>query len=225
VDGTTQLWFSFLAGIYAPVGSPCIIVLYPGYLSFLAGTRGEHPTISPFSLGLAVAAGVMVSLFLGGIFFALLEQVLGSAIRSVITPVAFLLLVVFSLLLLSDFDPIPPMGRFPLSYPRSPHGSAFLVGLLFGIFILPCNAAVIMILLALATTASGAVEFVAVFLTFGMGITLPLLLLAAISRIRSRQVLQFLTRHRLLVRRIAGMIMLFIAVWYLVLFFFPGVFR
>jgi cytochrome c-type biogenesis protein len=96
MDGTTLLWFSFLAGIYAPVGSPCVMVLYPGYISFLAGNGGGKQAISPFSLGILVASGVIISLLAGGILFTLLVQVLGGTAREIITPVAYLLLLIFA---------------------------------------------------------------------------------------------------------------------------------
>ncbi|MEI7856848.1 MAG: cytochrome c biogenesis protein CcdA [Methanomicrobiales archaeon] len=227
MDGTTLLWLSFLAGIYAPVGSPCVIVLYPGYIAFLAGMGDEKSKVSPLSLGIMVATGLILSLLIGGILFSLLVQVTGGAARVVITPAAYLLLACFSVLLLLDIDLLPSAGIIPFPVPRAgtPYGAAFLLGLLFGVIILPCNAAVILVLLALATTASGAAESMGVFLAFGIGMTLPLLLIAGISRFRSRQVMAFLSRHRLMVRRIAGLIMLLIAAGYLVLFYFSGVFR
>jgi cytochrome c-type biogenesis protein len=222
MDGTTLLWFSFLAGIYAPVGSPCVMVLYPGYISFLAGKGNGKNRVSPLILGAMVAAGVILSLIAGGILFTLLVQVVGGTAREIITPAAYLLLLTLSLLLLLDIDFLPSAGRIPVSRAGTPYGEAFLLGLLFGIILLPCNTAVILVLFALATTASGTVESMEVFLAFGLGMILPLLLIAGISQFRSRQVMGFLTRHRLLVRRIAGLVLLLIAVWYLVLFFFQG---
>ena len=176
MDSTTLLWLSFLAGIYAPVGSPCMIVLYPGYLAFLAGSDGERkPGISPFSLSIAVAVGVLLSLIVGGILFALAIQVLGSEVRALVTPAAFLLLLVFALLLLLDIDPFRFTGTLPL--PRvgqlSPSVSPLFLGLFFGLIILPCNAIVILVLIALATTATGAQESVGIFLAFGIGIIFP----------------------------------------------------
>lgn len=228
MDATTTLGLSFLAGFYAPAGSPCVFVLYPAYISFLANEGREKGVgVSPFSLGIAVAAGVMLSLFSGGIVFALLLQILGSVARGIITPVAYLLLLIFSILLLLDID----LGRFTgtIPLPRagtlSPHAAALLLGLFFGIIILPCNAAVIMVLITLATTATGAMESLGIFLAFGAGMILPLIVIAGISRLRSRQVMSFLTGHRLLVRRTAGLIMLTIAMWYLLLLLFPGMFR
>jgi cytochrome c-type biogenesis protein len=228
VDPATTLWLSFLAGIYAPIGSPCVFVLYPAYLSFLAGTAGnEEPGIVPFSLGLVVVTGVILSLLCGGILFALLLQAWGGVVRAIITPSASLLLLVFSLLLLLDYSPFGSTvaPQLPRSGARSPHAAALLLGLFFGLIILPCNAAVIMVLITLATTSSGAMESVGIFLAFGAGMTFPLLVIAGISRFRSRQVMAFLSGHRLIIRRIAGLAMFVIAAWYLALFFFPGMIR
>jgi cytochrome c biogenesis protein CcdA len=53
---------------------------------------------------------------------------------------------------------------------------------------------------------------------------LPLLIIAGISQAGQQRVLLYLTRHRRLIRGIAGLCMLVIAAWYLALFFFPGIF-
>ena len=226
MDWTTLLWLAFLAGIYAPVGSPCVIVLYPAYLSFLAG-RGDdqRQPVSLFIPGLLISAGVILSLLLGGILFALLLLLLGSAARAFITPAAFLLLLVFSILLVFDLDLSRLTGSFPFPRAETPRGSAFLLGLLLGVIILPCNSAAVMALLTLAVTTSGGVEAVGIFLAFGAGMVVPLLSIAGISRLRSRQPTAFLSRHRLLVRRTAGLAMFLIAAWYLFHLFLPGLVR
>ena len=226
MDRMTLLWLSFLAGIYAPVGSPCVIALYPAYLSFLAGRDADRKGgTSPFGLGLAVAAGVILSLFLGGIVFALLIRVTGSAFREIVTPAAILLLMALSLLLVLDIDISRFAGTFPLPRAGTSRGAAFLLGLLLGVIVLPCNAAAILALIALAATAAGTIEALAVFLLFGAGMTFPLIIIAGISRLRSRQVMDLLTRHRLLIRRAAGLLMLVISAVYLLLIVVPGLFR
>ena len=73
--------------------------------------------------------------------------------------------------------------------------AAFLYGILFGILILPCNAASIAVLLALSATAGGFWEGMGSFLAFGVGITLPLLVLGGISQARSRQIMQYIQSH------------------------------
>jgi cytochrome c-type biogenesis protein len=223
MDYPALLWLSFLAGLYAPVGSPCVILLYPGYVAFLAGMEGkEHRWTSPLTLGIAVASGVIISLLLGGFLFALVIQALGPGVRTLLTPVISFLLLVSALVLILDIQTPAVRANIPLPRGGTPNGSAFLLGLVFGIIILPCNAAVILFLLTLATSVTGGAEAMSLFLAFGIGMTLPLILLAGISRYWSRQVMDLLARHRLLVRRIAGTAMLLIAVWYLLLVLFPA---
>jgi cytochrome c-type biogenesis protein len=223
MDYPALLWLSFLAGIYAPLGSPCVIILYPGYLAFLAGTDEKNQS-SSFLLGIVVAFGVLISLFLGGFLLGIAVQALGPFARALLQPAVSLLLLIFALILIFDIN-IPPVLRgIPLPRAGTPAGSALTLGLFMGIVILPCNTAVILFLLALATSAGTAVGAMGLFLAFGAGMVLPLLLLAGISRARSRQVIGLLTRHRIVVQRLAGLFMLVIAAGYLVLFFLPGIF-
>lgn len=218
-------WLSFLAGMYAPAGSPCVITLYPGYISFLAARAGDgRNRFAPLALGAVVAAGVIAALFIGGILFSFLVQLGGSAVRSVITPIVFTALLVFSVLLILDTDGGRIRQMIPVPRLEHPVMAALLLGMTFGIIILPCNAASIAVLLALATTASGTFEALGVFLCFGTGMVLPLLIIAGISQAGQQRVLLYLTRHRRLIRGVAGLCMLVIASWYLLLFFFPGIF-
>jgi cytochrome c biogenesis protein CcdA len=146
-------------------------------------------------------------------------------VRNVFIPAAFIILFFFSLLLIFDSK----FGNIsvPNPVPRldNPFAAAFFLGLTFGIIILPCNAAAVIVLLALAATATGLFEGLGAFLLFGLGITLPLLVLAGLSQVASRPVLGFLTRHQRGIRLISGIIMLMISVWYLTLLFIPQMFR
>ena len=36
VSDLANLWISFLAGLFAPLGAVCVLPLYPGFLSYLA---------------------------------------------------------------------------------------------------------------------------------------------------------------------------------------------
>lgn len=224
MDTATLFWLSFLAGIYAPLGSPCVLVLYPGYISFLAGKSDTQEGSSPLTLGAAVAAGVMVSLLLGGLLFTGILHIAGGATRFVITAALFILLLALSIFLILDID----YERYTLSIPvphlERPMPAAFLLGMTFGIIILPCNAASIAVLLALAASASGFIDGLGSFFCFGLGMMLPLLIIASLSEARKRQLMGFLARNRRTIRVISGLLMLIIALWYLALLFFPGLF-
>lgn len=213
---------AFLAGLYAPLGSPCVIPLYPGFLSFLTGTgASSNRRHSVFLLGAIVAAGVIVSMLAFGFIYVTVVQVSLSRFLSIISPVAFLILAAFSVVLIFDLDFTRWTGA--ISVPRSgrPIPDAFLLGLFFGVIILPCNAAAVVALLAIGTTATGFLANLGSFFMFGIGMSLPLLAFAAFSEHRSREVLAWLSRHRRAVRVVAGVVMLGVSLYYLLFVFFP----
>ena len=222
----TLFWLSFLAGIYASAGAPCALVMYPGYLAFLAEKSGdERYRHEPFTLGILVAIGVIVAMLTGGLLFSFAVAAGGGAVRNLIAPAAFILLFFFSLFIIFDIN----FGKIPVANPipmvKNPLTAAFFLGLAFGIIILPCNAAAVVVLLALAATATGLFEGLGAFLSFGLGITLPLVILAGLSRAAGQQVMEYLTRHRRAIRMTGGIIMLIISVWYLALLFLPQMSR
>lgn len=222
MDLPALLWLSFLAGIYAPLGSPCVIILYPGYLAFLAGT-GNREGARPAVLGLAVAAGVVLSLLGGGILFGLFLQAAGPIGRVLLQAAASILLLAFALALILDPVQVPGTRALPVPRAGTPYRAAFVLGLFMGIIILPCNAAIILVLLTLAASGGTVAEAVAWFLAFGAGMVLPLLVIAAIPSYGARRVLGFLVRYRPGIQRAAGFVMFGIAVWYLVLLFVQGI--
>lgn len=225
MDTATLFWLSFLAGIYTPIGSPCVLVLYPGYISFLSG-RSEinRGGFTPLTLGIAVAAGVIISMLIGGVLFTGILQIVGGEARTIITAALFVILLILSLFLLFDIDYERYTGPIPAPRLEKTLPAAFLLGLTFGAIILPCNAASIAILLALAASASGFSEGLGAFLCFGLGMTLPLILIATLSQVQNWQVIDFLQSNRRTIRVISGLFMLVISLWYLALLLFPGLF-
>ncbi len=225
MDLLSALWIAFLAGVYAPLGSPCVIPLYPGFLAFLAGQErkgtGESGSLSVTGLGVIVSLGVMTSMLIFGVVFTTVVQVSLSRFLSLVSPAAFLILAAFSILLILDAD----MGRYTggISLPRSgkPPINAFLLGLFFGIVILPCNAVAVIALLAIGTTLSGFLENLGAFLAFGTGMTLPLLAFASLSDLKSQRILLWLSSHQRVIHLLAGGVMLSISLYYLFSVFFP----
>jgi cytochrome c-type biogenesis protein len=218
----TLFWFSFLAGIYGSAAAPCAFVMYPGYISFLAGRTGdERQRPEPFTLGILVAIGVIVAMLTGGLLFSLAVAAGGGAVRNVVAPATFIILFFLSLFVIFDINFGKIAGTNCIPRLKNPLPAAFFLGLTFGIIILPCNAAAVLVLLALAATATGLSEGLGAFLSFGLGITLPLLTLAALSHAAGRQVMDHLTRHRRAIRMIGGIMMLVLSVWYLALLFVP----
>lgn len=224
MDFLLLLWLSFLAGVLAPISSPCVLVMYPGYIAFLArrSRTGSGTQIRPALVGITISCGILLSLLAGGIVFSLLVTVYGGTVRALATPVIYVILLGLSLSLIFGIGSGRTVSLPPLLRPANPLVAAFLYGALFGIIILPCNAAALVLLLALAATAGGFSDGLGSFLLYGIGVIVPLLILSFLSEARSRALLNILSRHRRAIRIAAGMSMLAIALWYLALLVIPA---
>ena len=146
-DIFTNFWLSFLAGVYAPLGAVCVLPLYPGFLAYIAGQYSEENKNKKIgTIGWIVTLGILTSMFIVGLLFTtILKTSLTSAI-GVISPIAFGILAIISLLLIFnvDFSRFVPRVRSPEG--KSPFLKALIFGLFFGAIILPCNPASLIIL-------------------------------------------------------------------------------
>jgi cytochrome c-type biogenesis protein len=116
-----------------------------------------------------------------------------------------------------DISRFFPMVSTPVG--KTPYITAALFGAFFGLVALPCNPGSIILLFAISTTT---VDFISNFINFalfGIGMASPLLLLSALSMEKSRRCIRFFTTHHLLINRIAGVLMLMVALYYLVFVF------
>jgi len=212
---------SFVLGVLTPLGAVCVLPLYPGFLAYLsnrlAGRQVSRRTI--LGISLSVTSGVILFMFLLGLLFTTILQVSLTRVIGVISPIAFGILVVLSLLLLFDvdFSRLIPRAKVPTA--KNPWLSAFLYGFFFGAIVVPCNPLFIAIFFTRSTSVLGFGSNLLRFLAFGIGIAAPLVALAALSTAASGAVIGFLTRHRSVINRIAGAAMLAISLYYLVFVF------
>lgn len=220
MEPLAALWMAFLAGVYAPLGSPCIIPLYPGYLSFLAGRKDRKPVRGgALTLGFLVCTGVIVSMLLFGVIYITLIRVSLAEFLGIVSRIAFLILAIFSIGLILDLDLSRYIPAAKLPAGKNPFTDSLLLGMFFGVIILPCNAAAVVVLLALGTAVEGIAVNLATFLSFGAGMSLPLLVLSALSLSKSQEILGFLAKHRRVIHFTAGMLMLAVALYYLIVVF------
>lgn len=219
MDITPETWIiSFLAGLYTPLGAMCVLPLYPGYLAFLAG-RAKAGRNSTLSLGLAVTIGVCLSMFSFGLVFVAILKMSTGDVLEILGPAIYGLLAIMSIAMIAGFDisRFFPMVSTPVG--KTPYITAALFGAFFGLVALPCNPGSIILLFAISTTT---VDFISNFINFalfGIGMASPLLLLSALSMEKSRTCIRFFTTHHLLINRIAGVLMLMVALYYLVFVF------
>ncbi len=214
----TQLGSSFALGLATPLTAVCVLPLYPGFLAYLSHQSAERRLPSSL-LGGLVAAGVLAFMLGLGLLFSTLLETSLTRVVGIVSPVAFGLLAVGSLLLLADVE---FAHLFPAVEPPQtthPVASAFGYGFFFGAIVVPCNPGFIAVFFARAFLFTEPVGSLLHFLAFGCGIAAPLVALATVSDRWQSRVVRSLTAHQSLVNRVTGAVMLGVSVYYLVVVF------
>lgn len=207
--------------------SPCVLPLYPGFLAYLSGSQGNSAVQSRrYLLGLFVLAGVlMMMLILGGVI-AWLSVSVGQAL-SFIIPVADFLILGLGILLILNINPFKTLPQIQIPLFSNPYANAFLYGLLYGPIALPCSGPLVVGIFAYSFSAEEVLSKMSVFLWFGLGFGLPLLVLSFLSGAVSRQITRFFARHARIVNLVGGLLLVGIAIydfsanWELIRAFFP----
>ena len=200
---------SLLLGLLTTT-SPCILPLYPGFLTYLS-SQSEMGRQKYF-LGLFVLAGVLtMMLTLGGVI-ALLAIPVGSVLVYLL-PLADILIFLLGILLLLNYNPFKTLPQIQLPALRHPYINAYAYGLLYGPIALPCSGPMVVSIFALSFTVGEAFSQLWVFLWFGLGLGIPLLILSFLSAALQRQLTVFFARHSRIVNFIGGLLLVGVAIY------------
>jgi cytochrome c-type biogenesis protein len=211
---------AFVLGLLTPLTAVCVLPLYPGFLAYLSSKLSGKPSRKLLILfGVVITAGVIVFMFLLGLLFTTILEVSLTKVIGIVSPIAFGILTVISILLIFNVD----VGRFlpKVQAPvvKNPLFSAFVFGFFFGAIVIPCNPLFIAALFTRTLASMDFVSNIVSFLAFGVGIGFPLLVFSAISATASSAIINFLTRQKKIINRVAGVIMLIISLYYLIFVF------
>jgi cytochrome c-type biogenesis protein len=218
VDALRFLGTSYLLGLLTPTTALCVIPLYPAFLARMArlAKRDRNDRWALLSAGLLVTLGVIAFMALLGLLFTtLLQQSLQRAI-GVVSPIAFVILAVIGVLMMSGVE-IRRKVRLP--EPKNPTLASFTYGFFFGAIVIPCNPAFIAAFLARAALVADPVSSITNFLAFGIGIGTPLIALSLVTRSASRQLVNGLVRYERVIAFTAGAVMTAVALYYLLFVF------
>lgn len=184
--------------------SPCLLPLYPGFLAYLGGLQGAGR--SRYWLGAFVLAGVMTMMLALGALIAALAVSVGRVLAFVI-PLSDALIVLLGILLILNRNPFKRLPQLHVPLLKHPLANAFLYGLLYGPLTLPCTGPLVVSIFALSFTAvEGAGKFV-VFLAYGLGFGLPLLVLSLLAGATQRRLTLFLAQHSRLINVASGVLL------------------
>ena len=220
MDPLSSVFVAFIAGLLAPLGAVCVLPLYPGYLVYLANRTDGFPgreLLARFSL--VILAGILLSFFtVGLIITGLLEMSLSAAIGS-LSLAAFVILAIISVVLILGVD----ISRYlpAIQRPRftNPYRDAFIFGLFFGLVIIPCNPAPLILLFALSTGVTGYLANGILLAAFCAGLAVPLLVVSLLPSPVQQRLMTAVTSHRRAVNAVCGVIMLVLSMYYLLFVF------
>jgi cytochrome c-type biogenesis protein len=212
---------SFGLGLLTPLTAVCVLPLYPGFLAYLSNRfdpneEGGKRRYAMF--GLLVTLGVILFMFVLGLLFTTVLQVSLTAVIGIVSPIAFGILLIISVLLIFNIDMgkfIPKIKTPGVSEKGGSSWSALIYGFFFGAIVIPCNPGFIAAFLSRALLFGSFFESMLNFLFFGMGIGFPLLMFSLVSVQWSQGIIGFLTRRKRVINLFAGLIMLGISVYYL----------
>lgn len=206
-----ELWIAFTLGI-ANMANPCVLPMYPGFLAYLAGNQGalQNPRLARW-LGVITLAGVLTSMLLIGLIFALLQVSMGRFLARAL-PVIYILIIVIGVLLLLNINPLKrlPMVRSPRL--RNPVLSAFLYGLLYGPMTMPCSGPLVIGVFLASTDAQSTLEGVLYVVFFGLGFGLPLVVLPFLAEPARKAIIRWMAQHHVLMMRISGVLLILVGV-------------
>jgi cytochrome c-type biogenesis protein len=210
--GADSIFTSIFLGILA-TGSPCVLPLYPGFLAYLSGgQQALNGRSGRYLLGFFVLAGVMVMMLALGALIALLSVSIGSAL-SIAIPLADILIVSLGVMLIFDRNPFKSLPQIRVPVLSHPYVNAFLYGLLYGPIALPCSGPLVVGIFALSFTAEEVLGKMAIFLWFGLGFGLPLLLLSFLAGASQRWITRQFARHSRVINLVGGFLLVGIGIF------------
>ena len=207
---------AFSVGIL-PGGSPCALPLLPGFISYLSTQAGKLGNQGKSFVGLAIILGVTTGMVAFALVAALLHASLGGLI-TIATPFVVGILILFGSLLIINHNPFYHLPQFTLPKTMSPLLSAYAYGGLYGVIALPCSSLVLLpFTIAVSLSNVSAIEAFLVFLIFGLGLGLPVIVVSVLSRAQGDWLVKQLASRARLMNTVAGIIMIGVAVYDLVI--------
>jgi len=195
--------------------SPCVLPLYPGFLAYLSGQAGTETGRLRYVLGAFVLAGVLTAMLILGAMMAALSVSIGRVL-AILIPIAIVVILVLGVLLLLNRNPFYGLPQIKVPLLRRPWLNAYVYGLLYGPIAMPCSGPLVVAIFVYSFTFGEAASKLWVFLWFGLGFGVPLLILSLLSGALQRQLTLWFARHSRAINVVGGLLLIAIAIYDLV---------
>jgi cytochrome c-type biogenesis protein len=207
-----SIFTSLSIGLLA-TASPCVLPLYPGFLAYISGgQQGLEGKRGRYFLGFFVLLGVLVTMLALGALIALLSVSVGQAL-SVVIPLADLIIIIFGVLLLLNVNPFKQLPQIQVPVLSNPFVNAFIYGMLYGPIALPCSGPFVVGIFAFSFTAAEVFDKLGVFLWFGIGFGIPLLLLSFLSGAAQHWITRQFARRARTINFVGGLLLLGVGIY------------
>lgn len=200
-------------------GSPCALPLVPGFISYLS-TQGNNLGNRGRSLvGLIVILGVTA----GMVGFATAATLLHASLTSLITlatPVVVGILIIFGSLLILNHNPFCRLPQLKVPRIGTPLLMAFGYGGLYGVIALPCSSLILLpFTIAVSLSTISAFQAFTLFLIFGLGLGLPVVVVSVLSRAQGDWLVRQFAQRARLMDIVGGSIMIGLALYDLIILY------
>lgn len=193
--------------------SPCLLPLYPSFLAYLtANTQALEGRRGTGLLGLVILAGVLTTMLAVAIVLVAVSVPIGSVLAIAI-PLVDALLIALGVLLLTGHNPFERLPGMRVPIVTNPYGQAFVYGLLLGPLALPCAGAFAISLIAFSVGIEETLPRIALFVVYGLGFGLPLVLLSLLAGAQRQAVVRFITRHHRAIEVVGGVLLITAGLW------------
>jgi len=132
---------------------------------------------------------------------------------SLLVPLADLLILLLGILLLLNRNPFKSLPQLQTPVLRHPFLNAYTYGLLYGPLTMPCSGPLVVSIFAVSFTVEEALGKLWVFVWFGLGFGIPLVVLSFFSATFQRQLTTQFARHTRLMNSIGGLLLIGVALY------------
>ena len=186
--------------------------LYPSFLAYLtANTAALSGRRVSGLLGLIILAGVLTTMLAVAVILVVAAVPIG-AVLGYLIPLIDAVLIMLGVLLLAGRNPFERLPGMRVPFVSNPFGRAYVYGLVLGPLALPCAGAFALSLIAFSVGFADTLQKVVVFLAYGLGFGLPLVVLSLLAGARQRQIVGFVTRHHRAIDVVAGTLLIGVGV-------------